>query len=249
MKFKDSIITLIDKLEYNEEYAHSATRTGEYDEHVDSQAPEITLVTCSDSRVLEKSLDDQIGKIFSIKNIGNCVQPNLGSIEYGVGYLKTPLLIVLGHTGCGAIRASMGDIKNEHTHVTKSLERIRPIAASIQKLIIRKGGVSSYIREHLLNPGTSIGERDYLESLVAEANVDKQVDILLDDEAIRKLVYTGELMIIGAIYDFKDIYSTHKGSIFIININGETDMEKFKALDFLAGEKIVADRIKRLLVY
>lgn len=242
-------MTLIDKLEFNEDYAHVATKAGEYEEHLESQTPEITLVTCSDSRVLEKSLDDKIGKIFSIKNIGNRVSPNLGSIEYGAGFLKTPLLIILGHTGCGAIRASMSSIGVEHSHVTKSLESIRPIAANIQKQLIKKGGITSYMKEHLPNADRAISEQDYLETLVAEANVDRQIDILLDDEAIRKLVYEGELMIIGAIYDFKDIYSSRKGAIFIINVNGENDVNKLCSIDLIAGEKTILNRIKRLLVY
>lgn len=249
MRFRNGVITLIDKLEYNDDYAKIATKDGKYDEHLESQTPDITLVTCSDSRVLEKSLDNEIGKIFSVKNIGNRVMPNLGSIEYGTGYLKTPLVIILGHTGCGAIHASMSDIGSEHTHVTKSLESIRPIAANIQKLIIKKGGITSYMNEHLLNPGATIGEQDYLETLVTEANVDKQIDILLDDEPVRRLVYDGKLMILGAIYDFKDIYSTRKGSIFIINVNGETDVNKLKTVDFIAGENIITDRVKRLLQY
>ena len=249
MRFKSGVITLIDKLEYNDEYANEVTRHGKYDEHLEAQTPDITLVTCSDSRVLEKCLDDEIGKIFSIKNIGNRVMPNLGSIEYGTGFLKTPLLIILGHTGCGAIHASMSDINSEHSHVTKSLESIRPTAASIQKLIIKKGGIAGYMREHLPNPDTSITEQDYLESLVTEANVDKQIDILLDDEPIRRLVYDGKLMILGAIYDFKDIYSPRRGSIFIINVNGETEVSKLKVVDFLSDEKLITDRMKRLLQY
>ncbi|CAJ37483.1 carbonic anhydrase [Methanocella arvoryzae] len=249
MQFKSGVITLIDKLEYNDEYAAEVTRHGKYDEHLEAQTPDITLVTCSDSRVLEKCLDDEIGKIFSIKNIGNRVMPNLGSIEYGTGFLKTPLLIILGHTGCGAIHASMSDISNEHTHVTKSLESIRPTAANIQKLIIRKGGIAGYMKEHLPNPDSHISEQDYLETLVTEANVDRQVDILLDDEPIRKLVYDGKLMIIGAIYDFKDIYSPRRGSIFIINVNGETDVNKLKVVDFLSDERLITDRMKRLLQY
>ena len=249
MRFKSGVITLIDKLEYNDEYANEVTRHGKYDEHLEAQTPDITLVTCSDSRVLEKCLDDEIGKIFSIKNIGNRVMPNLGSIEYGTGFLKTPLLIILGHTGCGAIHASMSDISSEHNHVTKCLESIRPTAASIQKLIIKKGGIAGYMREHLPNPDTSITEQDYLETLVTEANVDRQIDILLDDEPIRKLVYDGKLMILGAIYDFKDIYSARRGSIFIINSNGETDVSKLKTVDFLVDEKLITDRVKRLMTY
>ena len=69
------------------------------------------------------------------------------------------------------------------------------------------------------------------------------------DEPIRKLVYEGKLMLLGAIYDFKDIYSARGVSIFIININGETDVDKLRVVGFLAGEQLITDRIKRLLTY
>lgn len=249
MKFKQSLTTLINKLEFNNEYANEATLSRTYDSIIDGQAPDITLVTCSDSRVLERSIDDQIGKIFTIKNIGNRVQPNMGSIQYGVAYLNTPVLLILGHTSCGAIHASMKGISSEHQHVIESLECLKPIAANVQKLLIKKGGINYYMNEHSFNPENKISEEMYLETLVTEANVDRQIDIVLDDDGIRKMVYAGKLMIVGAIYDFHDIYSHKKGSIFIINVNGETDIPGIKKIDTFASEKLVTDRMKRLLVY
>ncbi|HTY90568.1 MAG TPA: carbonic anhydrase [Methanocella sp.] len=243
------LATLTEKLTYNKKYSAESTKTGKYDRIVDAQHPDITLVTCSDSRVLERALDDEIGKVFSIKNIGNRVEPNLGSIEYGVGHLHTPILMILGHTGCGAIHASTQDVSGEHYRIIRSLEFIKPTVAEVQKLLIKKGGIAVYMADH---PPTvkPVSEEAYFETLLTEANVDEQVDTLLNDEKIRELVYTGKLMVVGAIYDFKDIYSSEKGAVFVININGETDVEKLKKLPALGGDgRAILNKIKRLLVY
>jgi carbonic anhydrase len=243
------ISTLQSKLGYNATYAKSATKAGKYDHILKGQHPDITLVTCSDSRVLERALDDEIGKVFSIKNIGNRVEPNLGSIEYGVGHLHTPILMILGHTGCGAIHASTKDVSGEHYRIIRSLEFIKPTVAEVQKLLIKKGGIAGYMSDHspMVKP---ISEEAYFETLLTEANVDKQVEAVLSDDKIRELVYTGKLIAVGAIYDFKDIYSPDKGAVFVININGETDEDKLKKLRIFGGDgNIILSKIKRLLVY
>ena len=76
-------------------------------EVLDGQQPFATVVTCSDSRVVPEFIFDvNIGEIFKIETAGNVVGPvGLGSIEYGVEHLKTPILMVLGHTKCGAVTA------------------------------------------------------------------------------------------------------------------------------------------------
>ncbi len=240
---------LADKLSYNGKYSAEATKAGKYDHILEGQHPDITLVTCSDSRVLERALDDEIGKVFSIKNIGNRVEPNLGSIEYGVGHLHTPILMVLGHTGCGAIHASTQDVSGEHYRIVRSLEFIKPTVAEVQKLLIRKGGIAGYMADHppFVKP---VAESAYFETLVTEANVDRQVEAALDDDKIRELVYTGKLMVVGAIYDFKDIYSPEKGAVFVINVNGEKDADRLKKLKVFGGDgKVVLNKIKRLLEY
>jgi carbonic anhydrase len=249
LSVEKSIGTLQDKLGYNSGYSKAATKTGKYDAIMEGQHPDITLVTCSDSRVLEGSLDDEIGKVFSIKNIGNRAEPNLGSIEYGVGHLHTPILMILGHTGCGAIHASTTDISGEHYRIVRSLEFIKPTVAEVQKLLIKKGGIAGYMADHppMVKP---ISEQAYFETLLTEANVDKQVDTVLNDEKIRDLVYTGKLMVVGAIYDFKDIYSPERGAVFVININGETDVGKLKKSPLLGSDgRVIVSKIKRLLAY
>lgn len=69
------------------------------------QNPYITLLTCADSRVQGEILGiDIFNKVFIIRNAGNQVAINRGSIEYSILVLNTPVMLVLGHTDCGAVK-------------------------------------------------------------------------------------------------------------------------------------------------
>ncbi len=74
-----------------------------------SQAPFAVVLTCSDSRVAPEVIFDRgIGDLFVVRDAGNVVDPLvIGSIEYGVGHLKAPLVVVMGHTNCGAVSAAV----------------------------------------------------------------------------------------------------------------------------------------------
>lgn len=74
---------------------------------VAGQEPIATVLTCSDSRVPPVDIFDQgIGDIFVVRVAGNIIGDHtLGSIEYGVKHLHTPLVVVLGHSSCGAVTA------------------------------------------------------------------------------------------------------------------------------------------------
>ncbi|MEM1283659.1 MAG: carbonic anhydrase, partial [Chlamydiota bacterium] len=76
------------------------------EELAEDQSPIATLIVCSDSRVApEQIFDQKMGKLFVIRLAGNVVdQFALASIEYGVSVLKTPLIIVMGHQNCGAVK-------------------------------------------------------------------------------------------------------------------------------------------------
>jgi len=68
------------------------------------QEPYITLITCSDSRVQTEVLGiEPVNNVFVIRNIGNQLLSNIGSVDYGIYHLKTPLLIIMGHVRCGAL--------------------------------------------------------------------------------------------------------------------------------------------------
>ncbi|MBC7845220.1 MAG: carbonic anhydrase [Flavobacterium sp.] len=96
----------------------------------DAQHPFAVVLTCSDSRVSPEILFDQgIGDLFVIRNAGNLISDiDMGSIEYAVEHLDAKLIVVLGHTECGAIKAYVGDKKNEYK---KHLSHIDDIVATI----------------------------------------------------------------------------------------------------------------------
>lgn len=93
---------------------------------LDSQHPRATVITCSDSRVHTHALDaNPDGDLFVIRNIGNQIATAEGSVEYGVHHLHTPLLLIVGHSGCGAIKAAAGDYGKESGPIRNELDTIQ----------------------------------------------------------------------------------------------------------------------------
>lgn len=92
---------------------------------MDDQHPRATVVTCADSRVHESAWDkDADGDLFVVRNIGNQLETAEGSVEYGVHHLHTPLLIFVGHSACGAIKAASGDYSTLSSPIRKELDTI-----------------------------------------------------------------------------------------------------------------------------
>jgi carbonic anhydrase len=97
------------------------------------QHPFAIVLTCADSRVSPELIFDQgLGDLFVLRVAGNIADPNMiGSIEYALGNLKSPLIVVMGHEKCGAIEAALSDEKPEgnlgklikEVHVGKDLPR------------------------------------------------------------------------------------------------------------------------------
>ncbi|MGE5758499.1 MAG: carbonic anhydrase, partial [Sideroxydans sp.] len=77
-----------------------------FQELAKGQHPRATVVTCSDSRVHTNMLDQTPeGDLFMIRNIGNQIETARGSVEYGINHLGSSLLLIIGHSSCGAIKA------------------------------------------------------------------------------------------------------------------------------------------------
>lgn len=99
----------------------------------EGQKPIATILDCSDSRVpVEQIFDQGVGDLFTIRVAGNVADTDeVGSVEYGVGHLGTPVLIVLGHTGCGAVTAVAkkaevhGSIPALVDNIVPAVERVR----------------------------------------------------------------------------------------------------------------------------
>lgn len=103
-------------------------------ELADAQQPFAAILGCSDSRVPVETIFDQgAGELFVIRLAGNIVTAEgLGSVEYAVDVLRSSLVIVLGHSNCGAVRAAMSFVESGVVfpgHIQLLAEAIAPVAA------------------------------------------------------------------------------------------------------------------------
>eukprot|EP01028_Stygiella_incarcerata_P001855 TRINITY_DN1345_c0_g1_i3.p1 TRINITY_DN1345_c0_g1~~TRINITY_DN1345_c0_g1_i3.p1 ORF type:complete len:220 (+),score=74.12 TRINITY_DN1345_c0_g1_i3:394-1053(+) len=113
---------------------------------VEGQDPFAVVVACSDSRSEPgKVFAVDLGHIFVIRNAGNVMEPvAIGSIEYAVSHLKTPLVVILGHTLCGAITATTKAIKTgslpqeddpELGNLAEILGKLQPSVETAMKIV------------------------------------------------------------------------------------------------------------------
>lgn len=162
---------------------------------VDGQAPFATVLGCSDSRVPTEIVFDQgLGDLFVIRVAGNVVASSqIGSVEFAAGKLGTPLVVVLGHTGCGAVRATLEELRRDAAdsdpvpspHLRSIVERIRPAVQS------------------LLETGLA-ADPAALERSAVRANVRASANQLRHGSAVlEQLVEDGELLIVGAEYSLE----------------------------------------------
>ncbi len=154
------------------------------------QKPFCVVLSCSDSRVPVEVLFDQgVGDIFSIRVAGNVANTDeIASMEYGVGHLDAPVLIVLGHTQCGAVAAAATNAE-VHGSIPNLLENIMPAVENAKRFHPELKG-------------------DDILPYAIEENVWQSIeDILKRSSEIRDKVKEGELKIVGAVYDI------NKGSV------------------------------------
>lgn len=222
---------LSELLQHNAE--HAATFASRFDEVQDAQHPDAVTVCCSDSRVLQDHMwgNEAPGRLFTSGNIGNRVVQRSeagevvsGDVLYPLVHTGTDLAIIVGHTGCGAITAAydaLTDGVSEPAGISHCLELLTPqLEAGIELLpadVDRTAAVN-----HLV-----------------EYNVDRQVAFLTSSEEVPEGV-----TVVGAVYDFQDVYSGRRGEVHVINIDGERSVET------LASEyPEIAPRIDRRWAY
>jgi len=123
-------------LEGNQRFAANRLTSIEHDlailkdKTVEKQEPFAAVLSCADSRVpVELVFDQTIGHIFVTRVAGNLVTPEIiGSLEYGVAVLGVKVLLVLGHSGCGSVKAAMkadtvpGQISSLYPHLRQAVE-------------------------------------------------------------------------------------------------------------------------------
>lgn len=143
------------------------------------QHPYAIVITCSDSRVpAELIFDSSIGDIFVIRTAGNVISDfEIGSVEYGAEHLGSPLVLVLGHTNCGAVTAATvgGDAGGS---IQAIVDEITP---SVQK-------------------AKDTGAEDVLSKAI-EFNVMNSVNKILSSDIINELMKEGKVEVIGGVYD------------------------------------------------
>jgi carbonic anhydrase len=98
------------------------------------QQPRAVVVTCSDSRVAPEILfDADLGRIFVVRTAGNVIDTvALGSIEYAVEHLRTPLIVILGHENCGAVHAAIGHDGEPEGNLGAVIGKILPAVRAAQ---------------------------------------------------------------------------------------------------------------------
>lgn len=172
----------------NARFAHQHARHPHLDEArrhetAAEQHPLATVLACSDSRVpVEEIFDEGIGDVFVIRVAGNvCDTDETGSIEYGVVHLNTPLVVVLGHTSCGAVTAvATGEIV--HGSIPALVDNIVPAVAAARRAhpdLVGKQLVPAAIRANVFQ---------------------SMADLLSHSEDIRDLVKQRKVIVLGAVY-------------------------------------------------
>ncbi len=80
---------------------------------------------CSDSRIQNDDFKmHDVNDLFVVRNIGNQIKNSIGSVEYGVHFLKTPVLLIVGHSGCGAIKAVVSKAEVNNANVERELKSL-----------------------------------------------------------------------------------------------------------------------------
>lgn len=158
---------------------------------VDGQAPFAIVLGCSDSRVPTEIVFDQgLGDLFVIRVAGNVVAPSqIGSVEFAAGKFGTPLVVVLGHSRCGAVQATLEELRRptemQSPNLRSIVERVRP---SVQPLLSTELGT----------------DPEALERAAVRANVRASVNQLRHgSELLEPLIERRALLIVGAEYDLR----------------------------------------------
>jgi len=156
-------------------------------QHIENQTPFAIIIGCSDSRVpVEIVFNQDPGDLFTIRVAGNVVAPELiGSVEYAAQGLGTRLVVVLGHSHCGAVSATLDTLRDQESNLSENLQsitqRIRP---AVMELFNNK----DYSDEELSHKAV-------------RANIAHSAKQLRENsEVLEKLIQNDELVIIEAEY-------------------------------------------------
>ncbi len=158
------------------------------EELADGQRPVAALFGCSDSRLAAEIIfDNGLGDLFVVRNAGQVISDSvLGSLEYAVAVLNVPLIVVLGHDQCGAVRAAIDSAQPDAAPLPPHIAHlIAPIAPAVQRVVAEQDDA----RE---TPDIFEVGREHLRDTVAE--------LLERSELVSAGVAAGTLAVVGANY-------------------------------------------------
>lgn len=149
------------------------------------QTPIASILSCSDARVpVELIFDQGFGDLFIIRVAGNiCAKAELASLEFGTLYLNTPLIVVLGHSKCGAVQAALSDAELKGK-LPLLIDEIRPAVKKTRKK----------------HPKL---KDDALEMKAIKENVRLSIRKILKSPGIKNAVDDKKVKIVGAVRDLK----------------------------------------------
>lgn len=158
---------------------------------VKEQHPFAIVLGCSDSRVpLELIFDQGLGDLFVVRVAGNIVaRSQLGSIEFAAAKFATPLVVILGHTGCGAVEAAVDEVLSPSEGLSPNLELVVDyVRPTIRGMMEREPEIT---RAGLLDQAVRANVRSTTERLIC------------DSELLRNQVDNGDLVVVGAEYSLR----------------------------------------------
>jgi carbonic anhydrase len=212
--------------------AHASEFADRFGDVQDGQRPEAVTVCCSDSRVLQDHLwgNDEPGHVFTCSNIGNRVVQRTdagvvvsGDVLYPVEHTGTDTVVVVGHTGCGAVTATYDALTGaapEPPGIEHCIDLLKPFL---------EAGVAAL---------PDVGRAAAINRLV-EYNVDRQVEFVRQSEAV-----PADVDVAGVVYDFQDVYSDRRGEVHVVNVDGERSAETLRD-----SHPEIAPRVSRLWEY
>nr|WP_154922573.1 carbonic anhydrase [Microbacterium testaceum] len=180
-----------------------------------SQHPTAALFGCSDSRLAAEIIfDEGLGDLFVVRNAGQVISDSvIGSLEYAVGVLEVPLIVVLAHDACGAVGAAIDstglDAPNLPAYIWRQIAPIVPAVRRVQ----RASAVDGHLPERV-DP-EQVG-REHLRHTVGE--------LLRASELISEAVADGRTAVVGANYRLDE------GEAFPVVIVGDVDDARVEAV-------------------
>ncbi|WP_049983027.1 carbonic anhydrase [Halorubrum sp. BV1] len=221
---------LADLLDRND--AHVASLgAGALSAHRDGQRPPVVSVCCSDSRVSQERMwAADPGYLFTVGNIGNRVSTDVdgervlsGSVAYPLCHTDTDVVVVVGHTGCGAVGAALdaardGPIPTD-PGIRSDVEDLLPIV------------------ERGLDAAVSETAAASVRNQLVEYNVHEQVALVRESNA------AGDADVYGFVYDFHGAYGDRDGAAYLVNANGTREVDRLRGL----VDDSHADRVSTLL--